>query len=76
MAESGKALTYRAFMNREYSFKHSPFEQEFEFYDCVKSGDEESVRKHMTPLGGSGSGTLSEDPLRNLKYPFASFVSG
>ncbi len=70
MSGSGKALTYKAFMNREYSFKHSPFEQEFEFYDCVKAGDEESVKKHMTPLGGSGSGTLSDDPLRNLKYHF------
>ena len=70
MAESGKALTYKAFMNREYSFKHSPFEQEFEFYDCVKTGDIDNVKKLMTPLGGSGSGTLSEDPLRNLKYHF------
>ena len=70
MAESGKALTYKAFTNREYSFKHSPFEQEFEFYDCVKAGDIENVKKLMTPLGGSGSGTLSDDPLRNLKYHF------
>ncbi len=75
MAESGKALTYRAFMNREYSFKHSPFEQEFEFYDCVKAGDIESVKKLMTPLGGSGSGKLSEDPLRNLKYHFVVTVA-
>ncbi len=70
MAESGKALTYKAFMNREYSFKHSPFEQEFEFYDCVRAGDADSVKKLMTPLGGSGSGVLSEDPIRNLKYHF------
>ena len=70
MAESGKALMHKSFMNREYSFKHSPFEQEFEFYDCVRNGDIDSVKKLMTPLGGSGSGTLSEDPLRNLKYHF------
>lgn len=70
MAESGKALTYKAFMNREYSFKHSPFEQEFEFYDCVKSGDIDSVKKLMTPLGGAGAGILSDDSLRNLKYHF------
>ncbi len=75
MAESGKALTYKAFMNREYAFKHSPFEREFEFYDCVKSGDIESVKKLMTPLGGSGSGVLSEDPLRNLKYHFVVTVA-
>ena len=75
MAESGRALTYRSFMNREYSFKHSPFEQEFEFYDCVKSGDIDSVKKLMTPLGSSGSGTLSEDPVRNLKYHFVITVA-
>lgn len=70
MPESGKALMYKAFMNREYSFKHSPFEQEFEFYDCVKNGDIDNVKRLMTPLAGDGSGVLSEDPLRNLKYHF------
>ena len=33
MSQSEKELTYKAFMNREYSFAHSPFEKEFEFYD-------------------------------------------
>lgn len=70
MAEYQKELTYKAFLNREYSFKHSPFEQEFGFYDCVKSGDIDRVKRLMTPLGGDGSGMLSEDPLRNLKYHF------
>lgn len=70
MAESGRALMYKSFMNREYSFRHSPFEQEFEFYDYVKNGDIDNVKKLMTPLGGSGMGILSEDPLRNLKYHF------
>lgn len=70
MSRSEKEFTYRAFINREYSFKHSPFEQEFEFYDCVKNGDTEGVKRLMTPLGGSGTGRLSEDPMRNLKYHF------
>lgn len=70
MAESGRSLTYRSFMNREYSFTHSPVEKELEFYDCVKSGDIDGVKKLITPLGGSGSGILSEDPIRNLKYHF------
>ncbi len=70
MLRSEKELTYKTFMNREYSFTHSPFEKEFEFYDCVKKGDTDGVRRVMTPLGGSGSGLLSEDPVRNLKYHF------
>lgn len=75
MPQSEKELTYKAFMNREYSFSHSPFEKEFEFYDCVKSGDTEGVKRVMTPLGGSGSGVLSEDPVRNLKYHFVITVA-
>lgn len=70
MSQSEKELTYRAFLNREYEFRHSPFEKEFEFYDCVKNGDTESVERLMTPLGSSGAGVLSDDPLRNLKYHF------
>lgn len=70
MALSNKELTYRAFVNREYDFRHSPFEKEFEFYDCVKSGNTDSVLRLMTPLAGNGSGQLSEDSLRNLKYHF------
>lgn len=70
MSQSEKEFTYKAFMNREYAFKHSPFEKEFEFYDCVKNGDTERVKKLMTPLGAGGSGKLSEDSLRNLKYHF------
>lgn len=70
MAMSNKELTYRAFINREYNFRHSPFEKEFEFYECVKSGNADSVLKLMTPLAGNGSGQLSENSLRNLKYHF------
>ncbi|MDD6991096.1 MAG: AraC family transcriptional regulator [Oscillospiraceae bacterium] len=70
MSQSEKELTYKAFLNREYEFRHSPFEKEFEFYDCVKSGDTDSVERLMTPLGSSGAGVLSQDPLRNLKYHF------
>lgn len=70
MPQSEKELTYNSFLNREYSFKHSPFEKEFEFYDCVKNGDTEGVKRHMTALGSSGAGMLSDDPLRNLKYHF------
>lgn len=70
MKSSEKELTYKAFMNREYEIKHSPYEKEFEFYECVKNGDVEKVKELMTPLGAEGSGQLSEDPLRNLKYHF------
>lgn len=70
MSRSEKELTYKSFLNREYEFKHSPFEKEFEFYEYVKSGDTEGVERTMTALGGNGAGQLSDDKLRNLKYHF------
>lgn len=70
MSRSEKELTYKSFLNREYEFKHSPFEKEFEFYEYVKSGDTEGVKRTMTALGGNGAGKLSDDKLRNLKYHF------
>lgn len=70
MTASGKELTHKTFLNREYAFSHAPLEKEFEFYDYVKSGDIENVKRLMTPLASHGSGILSENPLRNLKYHF------
>ena len=70
MSVYDKELTYKAFMNREYEFRHSPFEQEFEFYNFVKIGDTENVKRTMTPLGAGGSGLLSENPIQNIKYHF------
>lgn len=75
MFQSEKELTHKAFLNREYEFRHSPFEKEFEFYDCVKNGDTDGVERLMTPLGSSGTGVLSEEPLKNLKYHFVVTVA-
>lgn len=63
-------LTNKAFMNREYSVRHSPLEKEFEFYHCVQAGDIEGVKRLMTKLAGDGSGNLSENKLRNVLYHF------
>ena len=72
---SEKELADKAFVNREFSFSHSPFEKEFEFYDYVKMGDTENVLRTMTPLASGNTGKLSEDPLRNLKYHFVVTVA-
>ena len=67
---SEKELSHKIFLNREYSFKHSPFEKEFEFYDFVRMGDIDNVRRTMSPLGSEGTGKLSSNSLQNLKYHF------
>lgn len=70
MPQSEKELTQKTFVNREHAFTHTSFEREFAFYNDVKNGDVDRVMQAMLPLGASGSGVLSEDPIRNMKYHF------
>lgn len=63
-----KELSLRQFINREYSVVHAPIEKEFEFYDYVKMGDIENVRRTMTPLASGDVGKLSDDYIRHLRY--------
>lgn len=63
-----KVLTNTAFNNREYMIAHAPYEKEMEFYQSIKTGNLKEVKRLFTPLGGSGFGKLSDNPLRNLKY--------
>ena len=70
MPQSEKELTHKTFANREHAFKHTPFEREFAFYNDVKNGEVDRVMQAMLPLGAGGSGVLSEDPIRNMKYHF------
>lgn len=66
--EIEKEHAIKTFLQREYTISHSPFEKELEFYESVRSGDIENVKKTFTPIGGSGYGILSTDELRNIKY--------
>ncbi|MBQ5330142.1 MAG: helix-turn-helix domain-containing protein [Oscillospiraceae bacterium] len=68
MSSMEKELNLRQFVNREYSVNHAPVEKELEFYDYVKMGDEENVRRTMTPLASGNVGRLSDDPIKNLRY--------
>lgn len=66
--DTRKALSEHLFSQREVGFQHAPFEREIAFYESVRSGNLETVKTLFTPLGGEGFGTLSQNPLRNLKY--------
>ena len=43
---------------------------ELAFYEAVKNGDMDKVKKLMLPLTSTGLGHLSDNPSRNLKYHF------
>lgn len=75
MNELQKELSRIEFEMRENSATHAPVENEMRFYDAVKRGDIDAARTFSTPLGGEGSGILSTDPLRNLKYHLVITVS-
>lgn len=63
-----QTLIHQQLLNREAMNTHFPYEREMEFYRCVQAGDVKRVHTLMKPLAGDGFGSLSKDPLRNLKY--------
>ena len=71
-------LTQTLFDQRENDIYHLPYDHELLFYDAVKTGDIDTVRKQMLPLTSESLGFLSKDPLRNLQYHFiitAAFIT-
>ena len=66
--ETEKKLAEALFSQREELFERAPFDREIAFYESIAAGDLEMVRFFAVPLCSEGCGTLSKDPLRNLKY--------
>jgi len=65
---SNEALTHAQFLHREYNISHLTFEKEFAFYNAVKDGNLNEVRRLMVSLHNEQLGCLSDNPLCNLKY--------
>ncbi len=66
-----KQLTYDRFIQREYAFERTPFQSEFEKFKSIQAGDVETVRNNFKAIRNSfekGKGTLSKDPVRNIRY--------
>ena len=75
MSDAQKQLIISMFRQREHGVSHSPYEKEFEYYECVQKGDLERLAELFCDLAGPGTGVLSSDPLRNVKYHFAITVA-
>lgn len=67
-----RELFYKEFVQRENDILRAPYNPELEFYSAVKSGDMNKLQNLYTQplLDKPGLGTLSEDPLQNMKYHF------
>lgn len=71
MPESiNKKLSHVEFINREYNISHLDYNKENAFFNALRIGDAEGVRRLFKPFGGQEMGQLSPDPVRNLKYHF------
>lgn len=63
------------FSHREEDFEYAPFDREMAFYESICSGNMQLVKKFIKPLFCEGCGTLSRNPLQNLKYHFTISVA-
>lgn len=63
-----KNLSHLEFLNREYRTFHLPYDQEMLFFQSVKQGNAAEAYRLFKPFDSREMGSLSTDPLRNLKY--------
>lgn len=65
-----RELFYKEYVRREHSTFRASYPAELSFYTAIKTGDMNKVREYMIPsiIEKEGLGTLSENPLQNLKY--------
>lgn len=61
-------LSYKLFLQQEYANFHLPYDKEMEFYNAVRNGDFDEVKRTMQPLTSAELGKLSTNPIRNLRY--------
>lgn len=65
--------TKQNFRQREMLELHRPLEAEYSFYEAVKSGDVDFVRRNCEAndfASAAGMGRLSDDDLQNIRYHF------
>lgn len=63
-----RQLAQTLFLQRENDFSHLSYDDELSFYDAVKRGDFNLVKKIMLPLSNNRLGRLSDNQLRNMQY--------
>lgn len=78
---SDRELNYRLFRQREEALEHVGYEEEYELYFAIASGNlalvENYAKDYMKPdaAGNENNGILSKNPLQNTKYHFVIFTA-
>lgn len=76
-----KQLNYRLFQQREENIVHVGYEEEYDLYHAVASGDINKVTsyakeyKRKDAVSNTHNGILSKNPLQNTKYHFVVFTA-
>lgn len=79
--KTNQELTYRLFQQREESFEHVTYEEEYKLYFAVATGNiafiEQVASHYMSPhaTNNERNGILSSNPLQNIKYHAVIFVT-
>lgn len=75
---TNRDLNYRLYIQREEGFHRNSFTSEFEIYQIISAGDVKRVRENVAQIPKNfylGKGTLSADPVKNVRYHFVVAVA-
>lgn len=70
MNKINSELSSTLFTQREHGKTHLSYENELEFFDCIKNGDVQALSNLSISLVKDGLGVLSLNPFRNMTYHF------
>lgn len=68
-------LTHTTFLQREYNFKHTTYNDEISTMSAIRHGDVEKARHIIDTFLDDGCGHLSDDPSRNAQYMFVAGIT-
>ena len=65
-------INYKDYLSKDYEIKHAPYEQELEFFEAVKRGDLNFLKKNPAQVisDNEGLGVLSDNKYKNQLYHF------
>lgn len=67
--DKGK-LAYRAYLNSQRGWSHHTHDEDMKQYHLMQAGDPAAVEESERMIRSGKPGTLSADPVRNMKYLF------
>ncbi len=67
--DEGK-LAYRAYLNQERGWRHHTHDEDMKQYHLMQAGDPRAPEEAERIIRSGTPGTLSADPVRNMKYLF------